>query len=327
MRNPERFPRGARVMFIGDSITHNGMFLAHIQEYYRTHFPEDGVKIYNAGVGGGNVYGSALRYLEADLSLFEPTHAVLMIGMNDIWRGHYMQKEHYTDIKITRNRIYYEGVASLAEKLYERGIPLTFCTPTPFDDEMACAEAAGKNLAMALTGYGQYCIGLAEKYGAPVVDFNSAMTLVNRRLQEKDPARSLVGTDRVHPTEEGHAFMATVFLRAQGFTDLPEATAETCERGEMMLSLSEINKQRYEVEQKLRALRNGVFFSLGDRWSAPYEERIALAEAYVKENENKEGVNPFVVQRVKEYIQNAVHEEEYTASLLALTDALYGGAP
>ncbi len=44
MRNPERFPRGARVMFIGDSITHNGMFLAHIQEYYRTHFPEDGVK-------------------------------------------------------------------------------------------------------------------------------------------------------------------------------------------------------------------------------------------------------------------------------------------
>jgi len=83
MKAPQRFPRDARVMFIGDSITCNGTFLAHIQEYYRTHFPEDKVKIYNAGVSGGNVCDSALRYLEGDLAFFAPTHAVLMIGMNE----------------------------------------------------------------------------------------------------------------------------------------------------------------------------------------------------------------------------------------------------
>ncbi len=327
MRNPERFPRGARVLFIGDSITRNGTFIAYIQEYYRTHFPEDRVKLYNAGVSGGTVHESALRYLEADLARFEPTHAVLMLGMNDIWRGLYMTAEHQTDTKVTRNRIYFEGVATLAEKLYERGIPLIFCTPTPFDDEMACEAAAGKNLAMALTGYGQYCIGLAEKYGAPVVDFNSAMTHFNREMQKKNAAFSLIGPDRVHPTAEGHAFMASVFLRAQGFTDLPETTVEAYERDGISLSLSPLNAQKHELEQKLSVLRSAVYFSMGDRWNAPFEERISVARAYLAENKDKEGAHPFIIGSVEEYIQNAAHEEEYAASLLRLTDALYGGAP
>lgn len=326
MRNPERFPKDARVMFIGDSITCNGTFIAHIQEYYMTRFPADRVKLYNAGVSGGNVWDSALRYLEADLALFEPTHAVLMIGMNDIWRGHYMAKEHYTDIKTEHNRHYFEGVSLLSEKLYEHGIPLIFCTPTPFDDEMACEVPAGKNLAMALTGYGHFCVGLAEKYGAPVVDFNSALTLANRRLQEKDPARSLIGPDRVHPTPEGHAFMATVFLRAQGFTDLPEATAEVCEESGIALSLSPKNTERFEVEKKLRTLRCAVYFSMGDKWNAPYEERLAFARSYIAENKDKANANAFVLGCVETYLENAPHEEEYAASLLRLTDALYEGA-
>lgn len=326
MRNPERFPKDARVMFIGDSITCNGTFIAHIQEYYMTRFPADRVKLYNAGVSGGNVWGSALRYLEADLALFEPTHAVLMIGMNDIWRGHYMAKEHYTDIKTERNRLYFEGVALLAEKLYERGIPLIFCTPTPFDDEMACEAEAGKNLAMALTGYGHFCAGLAEKYGAPVVDFNSAMTFFNRERQKKDPAFSLVGADRVHPTAEGHAFMASVFLRAQGFTDLPEVTVEAYEKSGISLSLSSKNTARFEVEKKLRTLRCAAYFSLGDKWNAPYEERLAIARDYIAENKGKADANAFVLGCVETYLENVPHEEEYTASLLRLTDALYEGA-
>ncbi len=327
MRNPERFKRGARVMFIGDSITCNGKFIAHIQEYYRTHFPEDRIKLYNAGISGGNVHDSALRYLEADLALFKPTQAVLMIGMNDIWRGHYMGQEHYTDIKTERARIYFEGVAELAARLYAKGIPMIFCTPTPFDDEMACDEPAGKNLAMALTGYGHFCAGLAEKYEAPVVDFNASLTYFNREMQKKNPAFSLVGCDRVHPTELGHAFMACVFLRAQGFTDVPETTTAAYENGEIEVSLSQINAQRYEVEQKLRALRNAIYFSMGDAWQAPLAERIKLAQAYVAENKDKADTNPYIVQRVAEYIENAVHEEEYTVTLLKLTDALYEVQP
>ena len=323
MKAPQRFPRDARVVFIGDSITCNGTFLAHIQEYYRTHFPEDRVKIYNAGVSGGNVHESALRYLEADLAFFAPTHAVLMIGMNDIWRGHYMNEtEHYTAVKTERNRIYFEGVALLAEKLYARGIPMIFCTPSPFDDEMVCDAPAGKNLAMALTGYGHFCCGLAEKYGAGVVDFNGTMTEFNRDMQKKDPTFSLCGSDRVHPTEVlGHVFMAITFLRAQGFTDLPEPTVENYEKGLLTLSLSEIGKARHDAEQKTRGLRTAVFFCMGDDWNKPIDERLEIARKYVADNRSNPDANPFIVDRVEQYISLAEHEEEYLAELMRLTDA------
>ena len=315
MRNPMPFPQDARVLFIGDSITCNGTFVAHIQQYYRDNFPEKRVKCYNAGVSGGSVWGSALRYFDADIELFKPTHAVVMIGMNDIWRGHYMnEQEHYTDIKTERNNIYFDGVALLAEKLYALGIPVIFCTPSPFDDEMACETPAGKNLAMALTGYGHYCIGLAEKYGAGVVDFNSA----------KDPAFSLCGADRVHPTDAlGHSVMALIFLRAQGFTDLPEPTVENYEKGLLVLTKSEDNEKRHAAERNARDIRTGAFFCLGDKWSAPLEERIALAQAYVDANKDAPGANPYVVLRVEKYIENVSKEEAYKAELMKLTDALY----
>ena len=87
MQEPKPFPKGARVLFIGDSITCNGTFMAHIQEYYRTHFPEREVKCFNAGVSGGTVGSSALRYLEKDLRDFSPTHAVITLGVNDVHYG------------------------------------------------------------------------------------------------------------------------------------------------------------------------------------------------------------------------------------------------
>jgi lysophospholipase L1-like esterase len=296
-----------------------------VQEYYRNRFPEDKIKCYNAGVAGGNVHESALRYLEKDLELFSPTHVVLMIGMNDVWRHLYMNPaEHCTAAKTQRNDRYFEGVALLAEKLYARGISMTFCTPTPFDDEMACETPAGKNLAMALTGYGHFCIGLAEKYGAGVVDFNSALTHFNREMQKKDPAFSLCNADRVHPSDGlGHTFMALVFLRAQGFTELPEPTVENYEKGLLELSLSEDNAKRHEMERCARALRNGVYFCAGDKWDAPLEERVALLEAFVEENKDSTTVNPYIYNCAKEYLVNVGEEERYKAELLALTDALY----
>lgn len=327
MKAPERFPRGARVLFIGDSITYNGTFIAHVQEYYRNRFPEDKIKCYNAGVAGGNVHESALRYLEKDLELFSPTHVVLMIGMNDVWRHLYMNPaEHCTAAKTQRNDRYFEGVSLLAEKLYARGISMTFCTPTPFDDEMACETPAGKNLAMALTGYGHFCIGLAEKYGAGVVDFNSEMTHFNREMQKKDPAFSLCNADRVHPSDGlGHTFMALVFLRAQGFTDLPAPTVENYEKGLLELSLSEDNKKRHETEHFVRVVRTAAFFALGEDWQKPLAERLAIMERYVAEGKKNEASRP-IACFVEDHLKDMDKEEEKTAEMLALTDALYASA-
>ena len=50
-----RFPDGATVCFIEDSITWNNLFLAHIAAYYRSRFPESGVAFYNCGIAGAGL--------------------------------------------------------------------------------------------------------------------------------------------------------------------------------------------------------------------------------------------------------------------------------
>ena len=111
-----------------------------------------------------------------------------------------------------------------------------------------------------------------------------------------------------------------------GFTDLPEVTVEAYEKSGISLPLSSKNTARFEVEKKLRTLRCAAYFSLGDKWNAPYEERLATARDYIAENKGKADANAFILGCVETYLENAPHEEEYTASLLRLTDALYEDA-
>ena len=45
MGNMKLFDKGARVAMVGDSITHSGLAVAYLQEYYLTHMPEREVKV------------------------------------------------------------------------------------------------------------------------------------------------------------------------------------------------------------------------------------------------------------------------------------------
>ena len=89
-----RFPNGARVCFIGDSITHNNLFLAHIVSFYREHFADAKVEFYNCGISGGTLT-TTLNCFDEDILPYNPTHAVIMIGINDSDRNALIgAKEH-----------------------------------------------------------------------------------------------------------------------------------------------------------------------------------------------------------------------------------------
>ena len=68
--------------FVGDSITHRGLYIAHIATHYRKYYPDSKVEFYDCGISGGNL-GNSIKVYEEDTALYEPTHAVLMIGVND----------------------------------------------------------------------------------------------------------------------------------------------------------------------------------------------------------------------------------------------------
>lgn len=310
MQEPKRFPRGARVIFIGDSITCNGTFVAHIQEYYRSRFPFDTVKCFNAGVSGGTVKKSALFYFDKDMKDYSPTHAVVMLGMNDL--GQPLED-------------YFLGMDALLERLYARGIPVTLCTPTPYDGGRAPESVSTRRTADKLTGFGYFCRGLAMKYHAAVVDLNGVMTDFLDTMQKKEPSFTLHWDDRVHPTPElGHLIMALAFLRAQGFTDVPESTPEAYERGELVLSLSEDNKARHHEEQIVRCVRCADYLVVGEAlWQASFEERMEPIREFLKKVEAGEPHNGYVANLARSYAEFAPREQEHIERLLALTDALY----
>ena len=57
-------------------------------------------------------------------------------------------------------------------------------------------------------------------------DLNGPMTALNQQFQQKDPAFTLCGRDRIHPDNDGHMVMAYLFLKAQGFTGKVVADVE-----------------------------------------------------------------------------------------------------
>ena len=62
----------------------------------------------------------------------------------------------------------------------------------------------------------QFVRQLAAKYHAEVIDLHAPMTAFNLERQQKDPAFTIVGSDRVHPGSPGNLMMAWLFLKAQG---------------------------------------------------------------------------------------------------------------
>ncbi len=77
------FNDGDTVVLIGDSITHGGTFHTFLQLFTATQFPNKTINYYNCGVSGDNAIGTIDR-LEKDILTHNPSHAIIMLGMNDI---------------------------------------------------------------------------------------------------------------------------------------------------------------------------------------------------------------------------------------------------
>lgn len=247
-----RFPDNARVVFIGDSITAVGTWIAHIYDYYLRNLPGCGIRMYNAGISGGSAK-SALMYLEDNGLNYRPTHAVIMLGMNDVNRDLYSVNEAGSHITPDVNRWqealdrYEAGMRELAGRLQAQGIAMTFLAPTGYDESADVRTLDKVGCDAALEYAGEFCRRLAGETGSEFINLHAPMRLFNA-------ARSYTGADRVHPTEEGHVLMAYLFLAAQGL--LPELRITALDSLPAPDDLLPANKARFEAEKDVRLLWN-----------------------------------------------------------------------
>ena len=271
----KRFPDHARVVFIGDSITAAGTWIAHIYDHYLKHFPDADIRMYNSGISGGST-GSALLYFEENSMAYRPTHAVIMLGMNDVARNRYdvdaegnhlTKKPEWWQEALTR---YEAGMRELVSLLQARGIPMTFVTPTCYDESTNPRALDKVGCDAALEYAGELCRRMAEETGSDFVNLHAPLRLMNA-------AKNIIRDDRVHPLAEGHVLMARLFLHAQGLCEEPTlATLDSMPAADDLLPA---NRVRSEAELDVRKLWNAEWLILNGQ-PKDKEARRAFVKAY-----------------------------------------------
>lgn len=211
------FKAGDRVAFVGNSITDGGHYHSYIWLYYMTRFPEMRVWMGNLGIGG-DTSAEILNRIEGDAYAKLPTVLALTFGMND---SGYQELNSDTAATFANHRV------DFARNNYEKIEKHLLNHPearviqigtSPYDQNSKIKNTwlwKGKNDVI------KRIIDLqrssAKRNGWEFFDFNEPMVALNTLIQQRDSAEfTICGHDRIHPDNDGHMYMAYLFLKAQG---------------------------------------------------------------------------------------------------------------
>ncbi|MGH2623044.1 MAG: hypothetical protein ACRDE7_05205, partial [Sphingobacterium sp.] len=126
------------------------------------------------------------------------------------------EPEKFADGKVKETYQAYQKM----EKRYQNldGTRIVLLGSSPYDETALIKDNNSlKNKNKAMQRIVDFQKQSAKDNHWEFLDFNSPITLLNQENQQKDPAFTLCGNDRVHPDNDGHMVMAYIFLQAQGF--------------------------------------------------------------------------------------------------------------
>lgn len=207
-------PFTGKVLFLGDSITDNGMYISYINAYLMLHQPESHVQTYNMGLSCETVCGltepghpfprpNVQDRLDRALLTVQPDWVFLMYGMND---------GIYHPLSEERMAAYTEGLRATVKRIRAYGCRVVLMTPTPFEKEAAklalvdeealcCADHLYSGYDEVLEAYSRFIMtDMAEEVEA-VIDLRSPL------LGQQ------VTVDGIHPNQHGHWLIARTILR------------------------------------------------------------------------------------------------------------------
>lgn len=284
------FPKNARVCFIGDSITHNNGFVSRVYDYYHQNLSDRSVNIYNCGVGGGRV-STALPIMEEDVLSHNPTHAVIMFGVNDSDNRFFAverSSERY-DKLVNAYEVFQANLREMCRILRERNIEIILCTQAPYDEYQDCETKPWQGGFALMEGYAEAVRNIARELGLPVCDYHKHMS---RAMQDE----LLYNPDRVHPNEKGQFEMAKCFLNFQGY-DIGEykPIPEYLEKW----------REKVAIQRNIWMAEKNIIW----KFDLTVEEQIAAIKAYVEEFDGDEARANFV-ELGKKYLKTKPMQKE-----------------
>lgn len=220
------FKEGERAVFLGNSITDGGHYHSYIWLYYMTRFPNMNLRVFNGGIGGDTAYDMNKR-LDGDIFSLNPTVLMVTFGMNDSGYFEYNgdKPEEFGEQKYQESIKNYQQMEKRFKELPRTRIVMV--GTSPYDETVRLKENAPlKTKNETIRRIVEYQKQSAAKNGWEFTDLNAPMVALNGQYQQKDPAFTLCGSDRIHPDNDGHMVMAYLFLKAQGFAGKEVADME-----------------------------------------------------------------------------------------------------
>ena len=213
---PAPFAKGERVAFIGDSITHGGIWVGWLKFFVETRLG-GGVEFLNCGIAGDSAWNVKHR-IKWDILPQKPDRAFIMLGMNDSGSEEWKSDSPTDAEKATRARrftAYRSYMNNILDQLAAANVKVTLVTPSPYDEYSTIFKTPpckGRN-ERALFGIAGIVRELAAERNLPLIDFYAPMT----ELQKKWFASiHLCRADRVHPNAVGGLHMGLVAADALG---------------------------------------------------------------------------------------------------------------
>lgn len=223
------FPLNAkRILFLGDSNTHAGSFVAYLEALLQSQGVTPLPKMINAGLSSETCSGltepdhpfprpDVHERLDRALNKVKPDVVVACYGMND---------GIYYPFSEDRFRAYREGTQKLIDKVHASGAKLILMTPPPFDPEPLRSKNVLKPLGEkeygykyvfedyddVLAKYSDWLMTQGEKVEM-LIDLHTPLKQHTLEQRKSNPAYTLA-PDGVHFNDEGHRIVATTILKA-----------------------------------------------------------------------------------------------------------------
>lgn len=275
--------QGKRVLWLGDSITYAGGYVADVEFYLRTRAPEAEFDFINAGLGSETVSGlseeghAGGRFprpylherLDRVLSGVKPEVVFACYGMNC---GIYQPFDEGRFAKFK------EGTVLLHDKVEGSGARIIHLTPAEYD-----SRGEALPYTDTLDRYSEWLIAQREESDWEVIDIHFPM---KRFLEErrKDDESFFLQKDRVHPGAQGHWIMAKAVLEGMGAEDLKGVDSPD----ELTAAIPEGKRLSQLITERMKILRDAWLASTkhlrpGVAEGLPLDEAQTKAEDLLKE--------------------------------------------
>jgi lysophospholipase L1-like esterase len=182
-----------RIVFLGDSITHNDTYQRLIVQALKDAGQEPPTCV-NSGIGGDTAAGMLKRF-DRDVLAHKPTMMTLSAGIND-------SRLNVSDAD------YEKTITAIADRATKNNIKLVILTTT-------ILGKGREDRAARTERYDAILRKVAAAHGAPVAEVKAIMSAA------RDKGETLLDKDQVHPNLAGHRLIARAVLDALGHKDVP----------------------------------------------------------------------------------------------------------